>query len=127
VRPISADLQAADVTKTAMRFGMVSAEVRNEKSQSILLQLAFRAPLKGSTVALLDFEALDITASQFSMANWAVHFELVGNTSTAIFKGTLAGDAIHGTWKEEKRSVGFELKRTPASRERFYPCRVFSL
>jgi pimeloyl-ACP methyl ester carboxylesterase len=50
------------------------------------------------------------------MGDGAIHFELVGDTSTAIFDGIIAGDAIHGTWKEGSRSGSFELNRAAATR-----------
>jgi uncharacterized protein len=135
VRPIPANSQAPEATgsKSAATSSQCSAQDRNcnetwegerrtpeGRSQSIELHVAFRAPLKNASVALPDFGALDIPASKFSMGSGTVHFELVGDTSTAIFDGIIAGDAIHGTWKEGDRFGKFDLKRAPATHGAFH-------
>jgi len=90
------------------------------RSQALELQVVLKASLKNASVALPDFGALNIPASKFSMDGATIHFELVGDTSTAVFDGKIAGDAIHGTWKEGDRLGNFELKRVPATHEAFH-------
>jgi hypothetical protein len=81
------------------------------KSQPIVLHIACREAQDSATVDLPDFGALEIPASKFSMEHGTVHFELVGDTSTAVFDGIAVGDTIHGNWKDGDLAGKFELRR----------------
>jgi hypothetical protein len=89
------------------------------KSQSLVLHVTRSNGAEKATVDLPDFGALDIPASNFVMENRWVHFELVGDSSTAVFDGSAAGDIIHGIWKEGDLTGNFELKRAHEARKAF--------
>jgi hypothetical protein len=71
------------------------------KSQALMLRVERSNGLWKATVDLADLGALDIPAAAFSMTDGRMHFELIGDTSTAVFEGNVAADSIRGTWHEE--------------------------
>lgn len=68
--------------------------------------------MKG-TVDLPEFGASGIPASNLAVRSGNIHFELVGDSSTAVFDGTIRGDVIRGSWKEDARTGRFELRLRP--------------
>ena len=107
---LNADCSPADNRCNEKWYGR---RISEGKTQSIVLRVTRSNGERSATVDLPDFGALDIPASQFSMDTRRIHFELVGDSSTAIFDGSIAEDSLHGSWKEGERSGSFELKRAP--------------
>ena len=89
------------------------------RSQSIVLRVALGAKPKSASVDLPDFGALDIPAAKFSMDKSLVHFELVGDSATAVFEGRTAGAVMQGSWKEGDKAGSFELKRARGAPDSF--------
>jgi pimeloyl-ACP methyl ester carboxylesterase len=81
------------------------------RSQALALRVEFSGGSWKATVDLTDFGALDIPAAGFTMAAGRMHFELIGDSSTAVFDGKVAAASIRGTWREEGRSGEFQLRR----------------
>jgi pimeloyl-ACP methyl ester carboxylesterase len=82
------------------------------KFQTIVLHSKRLNGVDKASVDLPDFGALDVPASKFAMNNGRVHFELIGDSSKAVFDGTVCGDVIQGSWQEADQAGSFELKRT---------------
>jgi pimeloyl-ACP methyl ester carboxylesterase len=80
------------------------------RSQALVLHFGVSGSGEKPTVDLPDFGALGIPAANFHIARDQIHFELVGDSSTAVFDGTLKGEAIEGHWKEGDRFGNFALK-----------------
>jgi hypothetical protein len=78
------------------------------RSQAIVLNLDKTGGGHG-TIDLPDFGAINIPAAKFEMTKTTVHFELVGDTSDAIFDGIVSTSEIHGHWTEGNRSGDFIL------------------
>ena len=78
--------------------------------QTVILHLLRANGVEHATVDLPDFGALDIPASRFSMTDNQVHFELIGDTSSAVFDGSVSGDVLQGNWKEGDQAGSFKLK-----------------
>jgi pimeloyl-ACP methyl ester carboxylesterase len=83
-------------------------------SQILILNVATSQNMKG-TVDLPDFGALDIPASNLQLRSGNIHFELIGDNSTAVFDGTIRRDVMQGFWKEGARSGRFELRLQPVA------------
>jgi pimeloyl-ACP methyl ester carboxylesterase len=88
----------------------VGSRTTGERFQTITLHLMRANGVEHATVDLPDFGALDIPASKFSMKDDHVHFELIGDTSNAVFDGSVSGDFIQGNWQEGDQAGSFELK-----------------
>ena len=86
----------------------VGVRTSGERSQALVLHVELVPKAHGS-VDLPDFGALGIPAAKFAMANHKVHFELVGDSSTAIFDGDVQHGDISGHWRENERSGDFRL------------------
>jgi pimeloyl-ACP methyl ester carboxylesterase len=67
------------------------------------------------TVDLPDFGAVGIPAAKFELTKNLVHFELVGDTGTAVFDGSVNRGEMHGHWTEGDRSGDFTLRRSMRS------------
>ena len=81
------------------------------KSQAFVLRVERSGGSRKATVDLPDFGALGIPATAFLMADGRMHFELIGDTSSAVFEGSVTADSIHGTWHEGDRNGEFQLHR----------------
>jgi pimeloyl-ACP methyl ester carboxylesterase len=79
--------------------------------QAVVLHVARSNGVENGTVDLPDFGAIDIPASRLTFRPDGVHFELVGDSSTAVFDGRIHGDSLSGSWNEGKRSGTFSLHR----------------
>lgn len=90
----------------------VGRQLAESSSQALILNLTTSPDMKG-TVDLPEFGALSIPASNLVVSSGNIHFELVGDNSTAIFDGTIRGDVIQGSWKEGTRTGRFELHLRP--------------
>jgi len=91
--------------------GRQSAE---NSSQAITLNLTLSPDLRG-TVDLPEFGASGIPASNLAAHSGNVHFELIGDNSTAVFDGTIRGDVMDGSWKEGDHAGRFELRLQAAA------------
>jgi pimeloyl-ACP methyl ester carboxylesterase len=87
----------------------VGVRTAGEYSQPIVLHVE-SLPKPHGTVDLPDFGALGIPAAKFAQAGGKIHFELVGDTSTAVFDGNVASAEISGHWHENERSGDFRLR-----------------
>jgi pimeloyl-ACP methyl ester carboxylesterase len=85
--------------------------------QTIVLHVTRSEDVEHATVDLPDFGALGIPAFKFAMNNGRVHFELVGDTSNAVFDGSASGDLIQGSWQEGDQAGSFKLKRANPSQK----------
>jgi pimeloyl-ACP methyl ester carboxylesterase len=81
------------------------------RSQKIVLHLDQSGRERG-TVDLPDFGALGIPAAKFELTKNHIHFELVGDTATAVFDGSVSRDDMNGHWTEGDRSGDFTLRRS---------------
>jgi dienelactone hydrolase len=90
----------------------VGRQLAEGSSQALILNLTTSPGMKG-TVDLPEFGASGIPASNLAVRSGNIHFELVGDNSTAVFDGTIRGDAIQGYWKEDARTGRFELHLRP--------------
>jgi hypothetical protein len=77
----------------------VGRQLAESSSQALILNLTTSPDIKG-TVDLPEFGASGIPASNLAVRSENIHFELVGDNSTAVFDGTIRGDLIQGSWKE---------------------------
>lgn len=91
----------------------VGRQLAESSSQALILNLTTSPDMKG-TVDLPEFGASGIPASNLAVRSGNIHFELVGDNSTAVFDGTIRGDLIQGSWKEDAHAGRFELHLRPA-------------
>ena len=91
----------------------VGRQLAESGSQELILNLTTSPSLKG-TVDLPEFGASGIPTSNLAMHSGNIHFELVGDNSTAVFDGTASGDLILGSWKEGEHKGRFELHLRPS-------------
>jgi len=84
------------------------ARTSGGRSQAIVLHLDMTGEGHG-TIDLPDFGAIDIPAAKFEMTKSTIHFELVGDSTNAIFDGSVSPTEIYGHWKEGDRSGDFIL------------------
>jgi pimeloyl-ACP methyl ester carboxylesterase len=87
------------------------------KFQFLVLHTTRSKNVAKATVDLPDYGALDIPASKFAMKDSRIHFELVGDSSTTVFDGSITGDSIHGSWKDDDLTGSFELRRVRETRK----------
>ena len=78
------------------------------RSQQLVLHID-PVPKAHGSVDLPDFGALDIPAAHFAVTGGSIHFELVGDSSTAVFDGKLQRSECRGHWQEGDRSGEFTL------------------
>jgi len=90
----------------------VGSRTTKGRFQTIVLHLMRSGDVEKATVDLPDFGALGIPVSKFSMKFDHVHFELIGDTSSAVFDGSVSGDLIQGNWQEGDQAGSFQLKGT---------------
>src|SRR5215472_1754260 len=90
----------------------VGRQVAESSSQELILNLTTSPDMEG-TVDLPEFGASGIPASNLAVSSGNIHFELVGDNSTAVFDGTIRGDVIQGSWKEDTHTGRFELHLRP--------------
>jgi hypothetical protein len=62
-----------------------------------------------------QLRVIGIPVSKISFRPPAVHFEIVGDFTTAIFDGVLAGDSINGKFKDGTAEGQFVLRRAPSA------------
>jgi pimeloyl-ACP methyl ester carboxylesterase len=86
----------------------VGSQSVESSAQAFILNLSMSMSGK-STVDLPDFGALDIPASKLLLSSGRIHFELIGDSSTAVFDGAVVRDVMEGSWKEGSREGRFEL------------------
>jgi pimeloyl-ACP methyl ester carboxylesterase len=86
----------------------VGRQLAETSSQALILNLTTSPDVKG-TVDLPEFGASGIPASNLAVRSGNIHFELVGDNSTAVFDGAIRGDRIQGSWKEGAHTGRFEL------------------
>lgn len=67
-------------------------------------------PSQRANFSAPDLGAIDIPLQHVELAS-RVHWELVGDTTTTIFNGTLDGDTIHGTFSENGNTGTFSIIR----------------
>ena len=60
-----------------------------------------------------QLRVVGIPLSKISYKPPAVHFEIVGDATTTVFDGTLAGDSISGKFKDGNADGQFILRRAP--------------
>ncbi|HTC95230.1 MAG TPA: alpha/beta fold hydrolase [Terriglobales bacterium] len=87
------------------------SRTRLGKSQAFSLRVEHS---QGKDKAVVDFPhygALDVPAAQFVMKDGRIHFELVGDSSNAVFDGAVAPNSLDGTWKEDEQTGEFHLRR----------------
>src|SRR5208337_777770 len=77
----------------------VGRQLAESSSQALILNLTTSPSLKG-TVDLPEFGASGIPASNLAVHSGNIHFELIGDNSTAVFDGTVSGNLIQGSWEE---------------------------
>jgi uncharacterized protein len=92
----------------------IGARTSEGRSQALVLRLG-QGPDGGGTVDLPDFGALGIPAAKFNLTKSHIHFELVGDVSTAVFDGGISPGEMHGQWTEGDRSGDFILRRSMRS------------
>jgi pimeloyl-ACP methyl ester carboxylesterase len=93
----------------AVRSGeWVGARTSGGHSQALVLHIDMTGGGRG-TVDLPDFGALGVPAAKFEVTKNHIHFDLVGDTSTAVFDGSISPTEIHGHWKEGDRTGDFIL------------------
>lgn len=63
-----------------------------------------------ATFSAPDLGAIDIPLQHVALGN-AVHYDLVGDTTTTSFSGSVRGDTIAGTFSENRRPGTFMLHR----------------
>lgn len=90
----------------------IGRQLAESSSQALILNLTTSPSMKG-TVDLPEFGASGIPASNLTVSSGNIHFELVGDNSTAVFDGTIRGNVIQGSWKEDPRTGRFELHLQP--------------
>ncbi len=61
-----------------------------------------------------SLRAVGVPVSRIAYSAPKVHFEIVGDTTTAVFDGRLAGDVITGTFVDGESHCTFVLKRAKA-------------
>jgi dienelactone hydrolase len=103
--------RAFDPAKTTQSGEWVGVRTTGERSQAVVLHLGQPGGERG-TVDLPDFGALGIPAAKFELTKNHIHFELVGDTSTAVFDGRVSRGEMHGYWKDGERSGEFSLHRS---------------
>jgi pimeloyl-ACP methyl ester carboxylesterase len=81
-----------------------------ERSQRLVLHLS-RSRAGSTAIDLPDFGALGIPASRFTLSQNHIHFELEGDTTTAVFDGAVGSKGIYGHWTEGEHSGNFTLAR----------------
>ncbi len=81
--------------------------IAGNRTQKLILHLASSG--LSASVDLPDFGALDIPASKFSFDRAHLHFELDGDSSTAVFDGILRSSTIQGHWTEGAHAGDFTL------------------
>jgi pimeloyl-ACP methyl ester carboxylesterase len=94
--------------KTAQDQEWVGVRTSGGRTQAIMLHLP-QSLGDRATIDLPDFGAIGIPVVKFELTKNNIHFELVGDTSTAVFDGSLRSREIHGHWKEGERSGDFTL------------------
>ena len=67
----------------------------------------------------LDLGAIDVPVSHLTLGD-TVHWELIGDTTTTTFDGTVGGDSLSGAFREGDRAGTFTLARTSASTQKAY-------
>lgn len=87
----------------------VGRQLTEGSSQALILNVTTSPDMKG-TVDLPEFGASGIPASNLAVRSGNIHFELVGDNSTAVFDGTIHEDLIQGSWKEGAHAGRFELR-----------------
>lgn len=92
----------------------VGARTSGGRSQALVLHLG-QDPDGGGTVDLPDFGALGIPAAKFDLTKNHIHFELVGDTSNAVFDGSVTPGEMRGHWTEGDRHGDFTLRRSTRS------------
>jgi hypothetical protein len=90
----------------------VGRRLAESSSQALILNLTRSPGMKG-TVDLPEFGASGVPASKLAVSSGNIHFELVGDETTAVFDGTIRGGVIEGSWKEGTRTGRFELHLRP--------------
>ncbi len=75
-------------------------------------------PATGSFSAA-DLGAIDVPVSHLTVGD-TVHWELIGDTTTTAFDGTIAGDSLSGAFREGDRPGTFRLTRESVSTQRPY-------
>ena len=100
----------------------VGRQLAENSSQALILNLTTSPDMKG-TVDLPEFGASGIPASNLATRSGNIHFELVGDNSTAVFDGTMRGDIIQGSWKEGDHTGRFELLLPRTTRVRALPAK----
>jgi pimeloyl-ACP methyl ester carboxylesterase len=90
----------------------VGRQLAESSSQALVLNLTTSPDIKG-TVDLPEFGASGVPASNLAVRSGNIHFELVGDNSTAVFDGAIRGDFIQGSWKEGAHTGRFELRLQP--------------
>ena len=90
----------------------VGRQLAEGSSQALILNLTTSPGMKG-TVDLPEFGASGIAASNLAVSSGKIHFELVGDNSTAVFDGAVSGDSIQGSWTEGAHMGRFELHLEP--------------
>lgn len=95
--------------KAAKVEDWVGARSTGGRSQGMVLHII---PAEGgvASVDLPDFGATGIPGKNFSFRNGTIHFELVSDSSTAVFDGSLVPGAIQGHWKEGEHAGEFTLR-----------------
>lgn len=88
-------------------------QMAESSSQALILNLTTYPEMKG-TVDLPEFGASGIPASKLAVRSGNIHFELVGDSSTVVFDGTIRGNLIEGSWKEDAHAGRFELHLQPS-------------
>jgi pimeloyl-ACP methyl ester carboxylesterase len=89
---------------------------------SAQLQISIDLPADASTngrFSAPDLGAIDIPLSDVRESE-AVHWALVGDNSTTIFDGTIAGDVMMGTFHENASAGTFALRRVSVSTDKPY-------
>ncbi len=92
----------------------VGSQVRDGDSQALVLKLTTSPSMKG-TVDLPDLGASGVPISNLTLGSGNIHFELIGDNSTAVFDGTMRQHVIQGSWKEGDRTGVFKLHLQPVA------------
>jgi hypothetical protein len=85
------------------------ARTSGARSQKMVLRLS-EPEAKSATIDLPDFGALGIPASGFMLSHGHIHFELVGDSETAVFDGIFEPNKIRGHWNEGAHSGDFRSR-----------------
>ena len=106
--------QAPPRPNAAQTEEWIGVRTSGGRSQKIVLHLGQHGVKRG-TVDLPDFGALIIPAAKFELTKNHIHFELVGDTATAVFDGSVSRGEMHGHWTEGDQSGDFTLRRSMRS------------